>query len=354
VRRALLIALLAALASCRGRLPSDPLMPAGPPVSDPPRRPGRPLLFIAMPDSPPFRVVRQSMVEELQEDFDIATLLVGPGIDLARFAEPIGNLQPRAVVVMDNPVLALYRGFAERASPERPAPPAVVVMTSFLEELRNMPSTTGIAYEVPGVTAFVQLRSVISQPVRRVAVLYRPRFRRFIERQSQLAAKEQITLVPLEVADTATAGDVRAVLRQAREVSQMDALWVLNDNGLLRDAQFLSNAWRPEIGTLRVPVVVGLSSLVESEAQFGTFAVVPDHEALGVQSAQLIFKLADAGWPRRHPIEPPFSTVTIANLPRLEKLFGLRPGAAERVDRVIGEEGAADRAPSPEPSPRGW
>jgi hypothetical protein len=330
--------LLLALAGCRAAVPVPaPLArPATPVMVDPPRRPGRPLIFIAMPDSAPFQVVRKSLVAEVQEDFDIVSTVVSPRTQLADFARQIETLQPRAVVVMDNPVLAMYRHYADSRPPDRPAPPVVAVMTSFLEDLRNLDRTTGIAYEVPGVTAFVQLRSVIARPVRRVAVLYRPRFAGFIARQAKLAAREQITLVPVQVSAEPTASEVRAALRRARESTQMDALWVLNDNGLLRDAGFLEEAWRPEIPRLGVPVVVGLSSLVAAEARFGTFAVVPDHEALGVQTSQLIFKLADSDWqPDEHRIELPISTVTIANLRRLQQDFGLQNNAEERVDKVV-------------------
>ena len=337
-RRLVLAALAAGLAgACRASLQTaGPAARAVPALVDPPRRGGRPLIFLALPDSPPFRVVRSSLVEELREDFDFVTELVGPPTQLGELARHIERNRPRAVVVMDNPVLALYRRYADGCPPGRAAPPAVAVMASFLEELRNLGNTTGIAYEVPGVTAFVQLRSVIARPVRRVAVLYRPRFAHFIQRQLHLAAKEQITLLPIAVGADPTSDDIRNALRTARESSQLDALWVLNDNGLLRDARFLTTAWRPEIGRLRVPVVVGLSSLAVAEARFGTFAVVPDHEALGVQSAQLIFKLAETDWRAdRLPIEPPISTVTIANLTRLQQMFGLQPGAAGRVDQVV-------------------
>jgi hypothetical protein len=338
-RRALLGGLLLlALAGCRAALPVEaPLArPALAALVDPPRRPGKPLIFIAMPDSAPFQVVRRSLVAELQEDFDIASTVVTPRTQLSDLARQIETLQPRAVVVMDNPVLAMYRHYAESCPIDRPAPPSVAVMTSFLEDLPDLERTTGIAYEVPGVTAFVQLRSVIARPVRKVAVLYRPRFSGFIARQGQLAAREQITLVPVAVSAEPTAAEVRAALRRARDTTEMDALWVLNDNGLLRNAAFLKEAWRPEIAGLGVPVVVGLSSLVSAEARFGTFAVVPDHEALGVQTSQLIFKLADSGWqPDQHPIELPISTVTIANLRRLQQQFGLRAGAEDRVDKVV-------------------
>ena len=336
-RRWLLALLLCALAGCRpGVALVKPLPPLVDALADPPRRPDKPLLFIAMPDSPPFRVVRRSLVEELQGDFDFVTTLVPRGSSPDAFALSVERHRPKAVVVMDNPVLALYRRYAASRPAGDPAPPAVAVMTSFLDELTDRSNTTGITYEVPGVTAFVQLRSVIARPVRKVAVLHRPKLRGFIERQARLAAKEQIKLVPIEVSADPSAGEIRAALNLVVKSHGTDALWVLNDNGLLRDASFLEAAWRPALARLDMPVVVGLPSLVVPEARFGNFAVVPDHEALGVQAAQLIYKLAEEGWRvDGQPIEPAISTVTIANLPQLKERFGLREGAAERVDQAV-------------------
>ena len=66
----------------------------------------------------------------------------------------------------------------------------------FIEELRRIRNTTGVAYEIPGVTAFVKLRSVIARPVRQVAVVHRPRFRQFIDRQRPLAARRTSSWSP--------------------------------------------------------------------------------------------------------------------------------------------------------------
>jgi hypothetical protein len=324
-----LLAGVSALAGClappapgdEAELPAAPGSPAA-----------RPLILIALPASLPAPGVLHSLVEELQEDFDVATVLVGPGPGPRALAEAIERQRPRAVVAVDRPALTLYEGFA-RAHPHL-APPAVAIMASFLEEPPTLASTTGIACEVPGVTAFVQLRSVIARPVRRVAVVHRPGARAFIERQVPLAAREQIALLPIAVSSDPGPAEVVAALALVRQ-AQPDALWVLDDGDLLADA-LLEAAWRPEIERLGVPVVVGRASLAAAEARFGTFAVVPDPEALGVQTAQLVTKLAASGWRAdKHPIEPPISTVTIANLARLQRQFGLRPGAAERVDRAV-------------------
>jgi hypothetical protein len=336
IRRVVVVGLLLALAGCRPALTPAPGVIDRPSLADPPRHPGRPLLLVAMPDSAPFQAVRRSLIDELRNDFDIATFLVSARTQLPEFAARIDREGPRALVLMDNPVLSLYRRYARQKGAGRPIPPAVAVMTSFLEQLPDLHNTTGVAYEVPGVTAFVQLRSIIARQLKKVAVLHRPRFRELVQRQGRLAAKEQITLLPIEVSAEPSPEEIRTVLRRLREDGEIDAIWILNDNGLLRDAGFLSQAWRPEISRFRVPVIVGLPSLVSAEAQFGDFAVVPDHDALGVQAAQLVFKVAEADWQvHGHPVELPVSTVTVANLKRLAELAGLREGAEERVDKVV-------------------
>jgi hypothetical protein len=144
-----------------------------------------------------------------------------------------------------------------------------------------------------------------------------------------------VTVVTEEVPADPTAADVRRALR-ALSVSGIDALWVLNDNALLKDAQFLEVAWRPEIATMGVPVVVGVPTLVSAEARFGTFAVLPDLDALGVQAANVLFEIAESDWRAgNHPVELPVSTLTVVNMRQVRQQFGLREGATRRIDRSI-------------------
>jgi hypothetical protein len=333
----LAMALLALVTSCTGALPATPVGPAPATFADPPRRPGRPLVLVAMPDSEAFRSVRRTLVAEVKKDFDVATEVVGAHTTAAEFTSLVERNHPQCVVLMDNPTVRLYREYQRTRRAPGPPPPAIVVMSSFLEELRaELANASGVAYEVPGVTAFVNLRSVIERPVARVGVIHRPAFRRFLERQKALAAKEQITLVPVEVPADPSAADLRAALRSLNETGQIDALWVLNDNLLLKDARFLESAWRPAIASLGVPVVVGVPTLVTAEARFGTFAVLPDLDALGVQAANMIFEVADSDWRAdTHPVELPISTVTVVNMRQLREKFGLREGASRRIDKAL-------------------
>jgi hypothetical protein len=332
--RSRLLALVLLAVACANSLPDQTSHPQALPLVDPPRRPGKPLVLVAMPDSASFRTVRRALVAEIQRDFDVATQIVSAQTDAAGFGAQVDAAHPTCLVLMDNPTVKLYRAYQK--AHQGPPLPALVVMSSFLEELRaELPNASGVAYEVPGVTAFVNLRSVIEKPVTRVGVLHRPSFRHFLERQKALAAKEQITLVPVEVPSEPSASDVRNALR-ALPGSQIDALWVLNDNVLLRDAQFLESAWRSELAALGVPVVVGVPTLVSAQARFGTFAVLPDLEAMGVQAANVLFEISESGWRAGdHPVELPVSTVTVVNMSQVKQRFGLREGAARRIDKVI-------------------
>jgi putative ABC transport system substrate-binding protein len=326
-----------ASASCTGALPAPSGKLGAASFTDPPRRPNRPLVMLAMPDSEAFRAVRRTLVAEVKKDFDVKTEVVGMRTTPAEFSALVERNRPQCVVLMDNPTVKLYREYQHNRRAPGPPPPAVVVMSSFLEEVRSeLANASGVAYEVPGVTAFVNLRSVIEKPVTRVGVVHRPAFRRFLDRQKVLAAREQITLVPVEVPTAPSALDLRSALRSLHDAGQIDALWVLNDNVLLRDARFLETAWRPAVANLGVPVVVGVPTLVTAEARLGTFAVLPDLDALGVQAANLVFEVADSDWRADgHPVELPISTVTVVNMRQLREKFGLREGASRRIDKAL-------------------
>lgn len=324
------------LGGCAGTRPGATRVPLAAAIADPPRRPGKPLVLIAMPESESFHAVRRTLMGELKKDFDVVTAIVDRQTSAADFRRRIDHAGPACVVLMNNPTVSLYREYQRSRAGGAPPPPAVIVMASFLEELRSdLPNTSGVTYEVPGVTAFVNLRSIIQRPVNRVGVLHRPAFRQYIARQKALAAKEQITLVPVEVPADPSASEIRNALRSMQASAPIDALWVLNDNGLIKNTSFVETVWRPAIAALDAPVVVGVPTLVSSEARFGTFAVLPDHDGLGVQAANVVFEVAEQQWRAGEvPVELPVSTVTVVNMREARERFGLREGAAERIDRA--------------------
>lgn len=306
--------------------------PARAPVLvDPPRRPGKPVVLIAMPNLESFRTVRRALVDELRPDFNLVTRVIEDQTTAAEFAEELTSHAVACVILMNNPTVNLYRAYQRRLDAQATPVPAVVVMSSFLEELRtDLKNATGIAFEVPGVSAVISLRSVVARPVQRVGVIHRPAFRGFLKRQFALAEREEITLVAAPVPTDATLDDIQKAVRSLRN-AQVEALWVLNDNRLLEDEQY-----RELMTELGVPVLVGVPALVPSAARFGTLAVIPDLDALGVQTANLVVSMSEGNWnARAHPIELPLSTLTLVNIPQMRQRFGLRPDGLQRIDRQV-------------------
>jgi putative ABC transport system substrate-binding protein len=280
--------------------------------------------------------VRKSLVAEVQKNFNIHTFAVGPETTAAELSSAIQAVSPVCVVLMNNVTMNLYRQY-QMASPSATMPPAVLLMASFIEEVQaKLRRATGIAYEVPGVTAFVQLRTVISARVNRVGVVYRPAFRQLVDRQKALAAKEHVELVPVSVPNDVTAEGLRTALHNLAKRKKVDAVWMLNDNALVRNAEFVNDAWRTEMNDARLPLIVGVPNLVDPNSPLGTLAVVPDHEALGLQAANLLFDLSDNNWQvEGHPVELPLSVKTVVDLKLVRANFGLRPDALKHIDRAL-------------------
>lgn len=259
------------------------------------RRSDVPAILTLMPDSPSARATYDGLVDELGSDFDLVPRIVGSDMTVEGLTAIMTKERPKAVVVMNNPTLRLYRSFQQTARPEYRRLPVVAVLTSFLRETSGgMENLAGVIYEVPLVTSLVNLRSILKQPLKRVGVLHRPLFANFIKEQARLAATEGFEIVGIEVTGKSRS-QVRNGLRELRGDLNVDAIWVLNDNVLL-DRNTLRKGWLPGLQGNRTPVIVNVRSLLSRDIDFGTFAVLPDHSALGSQAGQLIGSIASSGW----------------------------------------------------------
>jgi putative ABC transport system substrate-binding protein len=328
-----LSASLAGCASVNGRATAPTETAA--PIVDPAPRAGAAKIFIAMPNSANFVEVRKSLVSELRRTFDIETFVVTPHTTDGALGAAIERANPACVVLMNNTTIGLASRYAA-LHPESTPRPTVLLMASLVDEAgASLKRATGISYEVPGVIAFVNLRSVVRTPVRRVGVVVRPSLRKFVERQKGPAATEKIDIVAIPVPNDVTAEGLRDALDTLIKDRHVDALWMLNDNALVRDAQYRDDAWRAELHEREVPLIVGAANLVNPASPLGTMAVVPDHDALGLQAANLIFEMADDGWRvDAHPVELPLSVKTIVDVKAAREHFGLRDDALKHIDRA--------------------
>jgi hypothetical protein len=295
-------------------------------------------ILVAMPDTAQTREVWTGLSDELGKEHHLVAMRVdGAGAGEA-IAEGIRRHQPVGLVLMNNPTVAAYRAYQRAAGAAR-FPPAVIVMTSFLSgHVTQVASATGISYEVPLITVVTNLRKVIATPVERVGVIRRAPLHAFVERQAALARREQITVVEQEVSAEPNSSELGWALRRIK--GQVDALWILNDDRLL-SPRLIAEGWLPGLDERPFcPSIVGAASLVSSAQSFGTFAVLPDHAALGAQAAGLLYDIGESGWTIAPDAEVqlPLSTTTTVDLVQARRRFSLREDALRQVDHILDQQ----------------
>lgn len=292
-------------------------------------------ILVVMPETSQTKEVWTGLNDELGKEYHLVAIRAEGASAAGAIGEGIRRTQPAGIVLMNNPTVAAYRSFQDQS--RLPAfPPAVIVMTSFLDgHPTQVASATGISYEIPLITVVTNLRRLIVSPIERVGVIVRAPLRGFVKRQADLARREQISVIEQEVSTNPNSSEIKWALRKLKH--QMDALWILNDDHLLTP-RLITEGWLPGLNERPYcPTIVGAASLVSPSLSFGTFAVLPDHTALGVQAANIVFNLADNRWmvSVNAEVELPLSTTTTVDLVQVRERFSLRENALRQVDRIL-------------------
>ncbi|MCB9650876.1 MAG: hypothetical protein H6730_30435 [Deltaproteobacteria bacterium] len=290
-------------------------------------------VLVLMPDSPSALMALDGLRDELGADFAVTTRIVGEGAEPQAVAKAITETNPAVVVLMNNPTLRLYRRYqALRPSGARPLP-VVALLTSFLKQSAGgIEDLSGVIYEVPLVTSLVNLRDLLAQPLVKVGVVHRPTFQGFVEEQKKLAAAEGFQVVGVEVGGKSSR-DLRNAVDKLVEENKVDAIWVLNDNALL-SRLMLERGWLPALRDKQTPVLVNVGSLLSRRVPFGTFGVLPDHRALGVQAANLVITAAD-GQAVAGTLEYPLSVEKVLDVSAARKSLRLHEDRIATVDRLL-------------------
>lgn len=292
-------------------------------------------IVVFMPETKQTREVWTGLSDELGKEFKLVAVRIDSADAVGSIAHAIRTHEPAAIVLMNNPTVAAY-GRYQRVSGQAPHPPAVVVMSSFLDRRpRGISNATGISYEVPLITVVTNLRKLVETPVERIGVVRRAPLHGFVARQALLAKREQITVVEANVSGDPNASELKRAIRGLKQ--GCDAIWVLNDDRLLSE-RLIADGWLPGLNERPwIPAIVGAASLVSSEQSFGTFAVLPDHTALGAQTANLLFDLEADGWALSmdDDVQLPLSITTSADLVQARERFALQKDALEHVDQIL-------------------
>ena len=292
-------------------------------------------ILVCMPDTSQTREVWTGLSDDLGKHYRLVAMRAEADEAGHAIADGIRRYRPSGLVLMNNPTVAAYRAW-QKNSPETKPPPAVIVMTSFLDRhSQRLLASTGISYEVPLITVVTNLRKLIVRPIERIGVVVRPGLRGFVQRQAALARREQISVFEEQIGAHPNSSEIKRAIRRLKQ--RVDALWILNDDHLL-SPRLITEGWIPGLNERPwSPAIVGAASLVSPGQSFGTFAVLPDHTALGSQAANLLFDIADNGWvlPSDAEIQLPLSTTTSIDLVQAKERFELREDALQKVDRVL-------------------
>jgi hypothetical protein len=308
--------------SCSNNQTTAPKAPSTFTVEAPKRRADFNSVAIFLPLDARVEPTWVTLRDELNPELDVIPIPISQDSTTEDFARALATYSPKCVVLFDNKTTRLYARY-QASLPGRAFPPAVILLNSFASLYTKVQNSTGIAYEVSLLLSATRLRSLVTAPIERVGVIHRKGFQRYVREQAALAKSEEIEVVAVDVPNDASPRDVSEAL--SKLAKRVDALWVLNDNALLTP-EHIRDGWLPALDERPLPTIVGISGLVTKDVSFGTFAMIPDPGALGMQAATLIYDLAHNGWqiPSGQGIEEPLSVQAILDVERARAHFGFK------------------------------
>ena len=284
-----------------------------------------------------FSEVVNGISGDLEEELNFETYIIGKGSKVSEIEAQIKKHKPKIIILVENNSIKLYEKY-QKANPGVDFPPSVAVAALFVDRfIAKLKNATGIRYEIPAVTSIVNMRSVLSGKIKKVGVVHRKWMTKLIEENAKYCRSEGIELVSIAIPnkdsklDKKLKSGLKSLLNQ-----KVDAIWVLNDNVLL-NRKMIGNAWLPVIGKARLPVIVGIKPMLSTKLNFGSFAVVPDHYALGVQAASIIGEIMDEDWEiGDRDIEQPVSVKKVVNVTVLNnKKVKYREDRLSAMDEVV-------------------
>jgi hypothetical protein len=286
-----------------------------------------------------FDQARNGLVNEIRDEFSVSVIEVTENTSTSSIDSVIdGYSLPKAVVLIGNNAVRSYVKYANQNRQKTESIQVVTILALDVQRaVAGIEKVNAIAYETPMLTALVSFRRVFSKPVNKVGVLYRNPLKEFIEKHTRYCAKENISIIGIEVSDDTSKIqlDIASALQNLIRTENVDALWIPNDNVLLKP-EFLGNIWFPALKKKKIPLIVGVEALVNPELNFGTFAVIPDPVAMGEQAAEIIYNLKADDWQHNGiMIHPAISMYSVLNLKKAYEIAAKEDFKTYEVSKIL-------------------
>lgn len=292
-------------------------------------------ILVIRPAGSNFEEARKGIAETLGAGFVLQDVVVGKETTPDDVAKAWKGASPKLIVTMDNRAITLFREVRERNGDT--AVPAVAIMGVRVDAaIGSIRNSVGINYEIPAVTTLVNLRSLLKTPVAKAAMVYRASWEDMFQRNAKFCKGENIELVGKKIPDGADpATSLETALKDLSKDASIDAMVVINDNFFLNVA-LLKKVWLPGLSGWKRPVIVGVESLVKPELKFGSFAILPDHYALGSQAAGLIQEIEEAQWKvGEAKTDQPLSVIKVLNLRGMKDCCRIQDEKKSEIDKVL-------------------
>lgn len=286
-----------------------------------------------------FKEVANSIAMEVQEQHTVVEEIINSELPAKKIAKIIKTHNPKLVVLMNNKAVKSFKAYQQSLDISDPKIPSLSLMTALLPaEIKGLENAAGISYEVPIVTSVVNLRALLGMEKVRLGVIYREFLKPFIDENATYCKKEGIEMIRGFVpSNKDNYGDL---LKRGLEMFVSDKMganmiWIPNDPVFLKP-DIIREVWIPFSEQHSVPIIVGVESMLSTNVNFGTYAVLPDHIALGLQASGLILDIQDNDWKVDFTIvEPPISIYQVLNPKKIQKKYDVGDERIIDVDKVV-------------------
>lgn len=293
-------------------------------------------MLVLQHSGPHFESVFASLQSEVANDFEIVRLISDGEKSSKEMKKIMQKQKPKLVILMNNNNIRSYKKYVKSLPKDATIVPSVALMAAFVEkEIEDIPNSAGITYEIPIVTSVVNLRSMMSIPKVKLGIIYRDFLRSFIEKNKEYCKAEGIAVKTFFVPNGETRyKDLLEVgLKELVEKHGANTIWVPNDPVFL-SKDIIQSVWKPFTEKYDVPVIVGVESFLLSDVNFGSFAVLPDHSALGQQAANIVYSIKENDWKSDNSLlEAPISIFKVLNFKRVKSHIDTTE--VPNVDKII-------------------
>ncbi len=300
---------------------------------------GQDKLLLLHPEGVAFTEAIESMTRYLEGGVELEDLLVSESTSLSDVKKKISDSSPKMFVLFDNPSIRLYKKYVDdvKASGGEALGAVALMALQLPFESEGLGKIIGIKYEIPVLTSVVNLRMISSKKIENVGVIYREGWSEFIDENLEYCKSEKINLIKYELDNEPKLlySAIKKGLKKLIKKEKVDALWIVSDEKLFIK-KAIKKAWLAGLRKTDIPTIVGVETLIKSPIRMGSFAVLPDHNGLGEQVANLIFELMDQGWVvDEKKFEEPLSVLKVLNTKLALKKGFLNDKAMGFVDKEV-------------------